>query len=523
MLVAGLIALGTLANAQVIKNKGTITNNTGQTISATRFENGKSGVGGTLVNAGTVSVTNSGGFFNYDSANSNGYGLVINFKNGATAGTIDVSTGKYDNGNGLTNNDSLTTFKGIIKVGTTLTNGAGGTFDTDSGEVQFVGGSQTVPNNVVNSTYGYLVSGGTGVKQLAGNIVVDQSLTANQNVDVNGKDLTLNNTVGGAGSIVASGVNSRVIYNASGGTQTVLPGTYYSLTLQNGGSKNASGDVTLGAGTLTTAASTTFDLSTHQLATAAGTSVSNTGTIRTQGTVTFGAAHTIAGTFIYENATTSQTLGGANYTNLTLQGGSGASGQKNFPAATVGIAGTFTVSGANRDYTGSTVNYNGASAQSVISGESYNNLTVSGATDTSTANEKTASGSLSIAGALSIAANTALDMGSNSFSTLGSGSLAGTGKIRWAGSNSHVVGGAGTTEFYGGSASTVAAGTYGNIWFNGAGTKTISGAVIATAGNSASFGVTVSNNLTVTGSLTVTGMDLNNDGSLTNSGTITVN
>lgn len=517
-LVLGVIVVltvlpGVVYGQGTFKNGGTYTNS--GTMSANTFENYKPGNPGTLDNTGTVNVSST---FDNNQASA-----VVN---NAAGGTINVTgaASTYNNGAGATNNSTATSKISLVN---TLTLGAGG-FDTQLGEVEYAsGGAQTVVSGVTANTYGKLsIAGGAGTKSLGGNIVVSNQvdLGAGTTFDVAGQQLMLNGATpfANTGTFSAAAANSEVIYNAVG-AQSVRGASYYKLTVQNGGTKTAVGDVTIvGSGTLTN--TVTLDMSTFTLtADAAGITLTNTGgTIRTQGAVALNTTTppTIAGTFIYENSTTSQSIGAASYANLTLSGGAGATGQKSFPSATVSVSGMYSVGGANRDYGSGTFAYNSTTAQTVLSGESYNNLTIANAIDTSVANYKTAGGSLYVAGALAINSGNTLDMGSNTFTTLGSGSN--SGKIRWAASNV-VVAGSGMTEFYSSNAGTVAAGTYGNLWFTGSGVKTIAGVVTASGGADATFGVTIANNLTVSGTLTVTSMDLNNDGTLTNSGTITVN
>ncbi len=190
--------------------------------------------------------------------------------------------------------------------------------------------------------------------------------------------------------------------------------------------------------------------------------------------------------------------------------------------ATFAVSGTYTVAGGTgaRNYSGSTMTYNASSAQTILSSESYNNLTIASATDTSTANYKTAAGALTVGGTLTINAGNTLDMGNFAGSSFAAATN--SGKIKWARSNVYVSGN-GATEFYGSIATTVAAGTYGNMFFTGSGANSISGIVAATGGTAAD-GVTVNTNLTVNGGgqLNITGMDLVNNGTIDNSGSITV-
>ncbi len=494
MLVRGLLP------AQTIRNNGTM-NNTG-TLNCTTFYNYKGTTPGTLNNTGTV---NASSLFDNNLA-----GATINNNAGGKI-NLTGSSSTYSNGLGATYNTTATS---RIAVAATLSVGSGA-FVTSAGEILFNGsGAQTI----APLTYGILSTGTGGTKSLSGTTTVQSSLSlgVGTTLSVAGDTLTINGTPGGTGTFAASAAGSVVIYNGSG-NQSVLGASYATLKIQNGGTKTALGAVDV-SGTLSNTA--TFDLSSFTLTTGASASIVNSGaTIQTAGNVTFGARHQIDGTFIYYAASGSQTLGAASYLNLTLTGGSGTAGQKNFPSDTVSVRGSYALGGANRSYGTGVFAYAGTAAQTVFSSEAYAGLLITGAADTST--HKTVNGALTLTGALAIAANNTLDM-LNYSGTFGSGST-NAGKIIWQGNNAYVAG-PGMTEFTGSTAAQVAAGTaYGNMRFSGSGTKTISGAVGATGGT-ASYGVTVESNLTIgTGaSLTITGMDINVVGPITNNGTITV-
>jgi hypothetical protein len=267
------------------------------------------------------------------------------------------------------------------------------------------------------------------------------------------------------------------------------------LTIQNGGTKTADGSITVNNVFTNTA---TFDLATNTLSTGASATITNTGgTIQTAGNVTFGATHTIAGTFIYQNSTTSQTLGAANYTNLTLSGGSGSTGQKNFPSGTVGVSGIYSVAGADRNYGSGTLMYNSTSAQNILGGESYNNLTLD------QASLKTVQSSINVSGSISLSNGSTIDATTNSttinYNGTGAQSIVGINYYNLTFSNSHgnaalTLANGGTirvantftnsatnvtyvntnnTFEYNGSSQTITPFTYYHLTLSGSGTKTI--------------------------------------------------
>jgi hypothetical protein len=466
----------------------------------------------TTKNSGTLNITTAQSFTNFE-----------NYKT-TTAGTVNNSStttvsGNYDNGIGTTNNSTATS---IIRIGGTLTLGTGA-FTTTVGEVEYAGAAaQTVISGVASSTYGKLTLSGGGTKTLGGSVVVNGLVTiaASTEFAVGASNtLTLNAATpfSNSGILTASTAGATVVYNNSS-NQYVTGAAYYNLTITNGGTKTVSdgaATVSIAAGGMLTNGTGTFDLASYALTTTATSSISNGGTIQTAGNVTFGATHTIAGTFIYQATTGTQSISTANYTTLTLSGGSGATGQKNFPTGTVSVSGTYSVSGADRSYGTGTFVYNGTAAQNIIAGASnqYNNLSLSGTADTSI-HKTVTTGNLTVNGDLTIGTNTNLDMAAYT-GTFG-GSASNSGKIMWQVGNAY-VGGTGMTEFYGTTGGNVAAGTsYGNMLFSGTGLMTF-----ATAGTTI-----VSGNITINAGAPVTvnnGVTVQVNGDVDNNGALTIN
>lgn len=508
-----------------LKNKGTLTNNSGKIISVSGNFQNYNGSAGQVNNAGTITVT-----VNYLNSNGTLNGTTANFIT-SSPGTIDV-TGNYSNSTGYTYNSVAGS---LIKVGGSLTNTTAARFATDTGTVDYKGGAvQTILANVKNDvtlgipSYGALkATGGAFAKNLGGSVAVTGTVTVDNGatLGVNANKLTV--TAASPFSIVSGSVDatpssSEVDYAAASGGQAVLGTSYNKLTVSNGtGTRTAGAGVTV-ASVLTNNAATTLDFSTFS-ATLTGATITNPSdaTLRAAGSVSITSGTSIGGTFEYYNSATSQSIGAANYANLAMSGGSGATGQKNFPNGDVKVSGTYTVGGADRNYTASTNSfyYNGTTAQTVAAGasEGYYNLTIEGGVAIGdTAVHKTVNAALTVNNALTVSANSSLDMSTFAISTLGSGSVA--GKILYAANNGFAIAGGGYTEFYGTATGSVANGGYSSLLFTGSGVKTVAGAT-----TTATY-VLVSNNLTVSssGDLAVTG-DLDNDGSLTNDGTISVN
>ncbi len=525
-----------------IRNSGTILNSSSSTLSAQGFNNGKNGIGGTVRNAGIISITNGAGFFNFDSVSNNGGGKFYNIygAGGGTGGNLNGAFA-FNNGNGagqgtFFNDSTSMTVSGKVQIAGAFSNGVAANFTTLFGTVNYNGAAQTVSELVASNSYGALQINGSGTKTLNNNITIDSSLAINAgSLDESGKTLTLNAAVSGAGTLVASGAGSTTVYNAVG-SQNVLGSTYYNLRIQNTGLKTALGGVTLAAGgnLQTTTLNDSLDLTTFALSVPATSTISNTGKIKTAGSVALPATNlTIGGSFVYYG---SSTLGNANYGDLSLRGANTFT----MPSGTVAVSGSYSVEGTpvgiNYTTNSSTFAYNGTGAQTVLGGAShtYFKLNVTGSTDTSIANAKTANGAITIASNASagffVLGNTTMDMQSNALS-VGAGaadSVQGGARIRWAGNNTF-VGGTGLTEMYG-TTGTVGAGSgYGALWLsNAVGAYTLAGNVTVsggTTGVSTSLGLTNAGSLTVAGgqTLTVTGMDLNNNGLMTNNGTVTVN
>jgi hypothetical protein len=153
---------------------------------------------------------------------------------------------------------------------------------------------------------------------------------------------------------------NTVIFNGAA-LQTIPAFTFNGLTINNAAGANLGGNVTVG-GALT--------LTAGALGVGTNTLTLNGAVSATAGSLTSGTT----GTVIYNQGSNGQaTVLAANYGNLTFSNFS-----KTLAAAgTIGIAGTFTPgTGTGHTITGSTINFNGAGAQT-IPGFTYNNLTSS--------------------------------------------------------------------------------------------------------------------------------------------------
>jgi hypothetical protein len=202
-----------------------------------------------------------------------------------------------------------------------------------------------------------------------------------------------------------------VIYNQGINGQAVLAGTYGNLTFSN------------------------FNKA-----------VPSTGTIGVAGVFTPGSAngHTIAGSTFDFNGTGEQTVPSFNYNNLT---GSSTGTRTLANTGTIGIAGAFTPGTNAYTVTGSTVDFNGAGAQT-IPAFTFNNLSTAGS------GTKTLGGNAIALGGLTISVGTSIDCGGFDLTVAGSwtnnGSfVCGTGSVIFNGASPQTVAGSSQTNFNG--------------------------------------------------------------------------
>ncbi|MGQ0827629.1 MAG: peptidoglycan DD-metalloendopeptidase family protein [Bacteroidota bacterium] len=320
---------------------------------------------------------------------------------------------------------------------------------------------------------------------------------------------------GGSSSITINGT-----FTLSG---TAFTSTSNTLTF-NSTVTNSSGTFTHNSGTVSfssTGAQTIPAWNFYNLTSAStGTrTLNSTGTIGISNTFTKGTnTYTNTGSTINYNGTGAQTIVAFNYNHLTISGAHGANNITLANSGTIGIAGTFsntaTFSGGAFVITGSTVSYNGTGAQTVIA-FNYNHITITGAHTTNNITLAN-SGTIGIAGTFTNSA------------TFTSGAFVNTGS---------------TINYNGTGAQTVIAFRYNNLTLSGSRTTnsiTISSTgvirVAAAFTNSAAFtsGSVVATNSTVeyngTGAqtvialnyhnLTITGAHGANNVTLASSGTI---
>ncbi|MGH9871612.1 MAG: DUF4214 domain-containing protein [Pyrinomonadaceae bacterium] len=302
----------------------------------------------TLVNGGTIRVA---GTFSPTATFTSGNYIVTNntFEfNGAGAQTI----GAPFNYNNLTisgnrGGGAITLQAGTIGVAAVFSPTAtNNTYVTTGNTVNFNGSAlQTIPA----FTFGGLtLTNAVGGANLSGNVTVNAALLlAAGQLGVGTNTLTLNGAASfGAGTLTSSPTGTVIYSQGSPGQATVLAGTYGNLTFSNFSKTLAS-----------------------------------TGTIFIAGTFTpgTGVGHTITGSTINFNGTGAQNIPGFNYNNLTSSGPTAS--RVLDPVNTIRIAGVFTPGTDIYTITGSTIEYNGAAAQTMpATFITYNNLTLNNPT-----------------------------------------------------------------------------------------------------------------------------------------------
>jgi Domain of unknown function (DUF4214) len=339
-------SLTSLATGTVNYNQGSA----GQSVIAANYGNLTfSAFTKVLASSGTIGIA---GTFNPNGITSGHTitGSTIDF-NGVVAQTVPAF-----NFNNLTISGSRTTFSVTLVNGGTI--GIAGTFAPTA---TFAGGNYIITNNTIDFN-------GTGAQTIPAFNYNNLTISGTRAVAI-----TLGNgNVGVAGTFNPSVTNNTwtpnaantVVFNGAA-LQTIPAFAFFNgLSLNNAAGANLGGNVTVGnALTLTAGA----------LGVGTNTLTLNGAVSATAGSLTSGTT----GTVNYNQQSNGQaTVLAANYGNLTFSNFSKTLAS----TGTIGIAGIFTPgTGTGHTITGSTINFNGAGAQN-IPGFTYNNLTSSGPT-----------------------------------------------------------------------------------------------------------------------------------------------
>ena len=315
------LTLGNTSNTQTasgnITVNGTLTTTSGGTFNLVTYQ--LLGALAIISNNGTIQTQNTS---TTPIPTGNTWGGTVQYN--AASGLQTIMAGTYATLL-LSNTSGTQTASGDITVNAALTTTASGIFNMAA--YQLLGSLSTITNNgtiqtqntsgtpiptgktwggtvnynastggqtVATGTYNNLSLGNTSGNQSAvGNLTVNGTLTTTSggtlNMSTNQLLGTLNTITNGgtiqtqntSGTPIPTGKTwgGTVNYNAANGGQTVMPGTYSTLTVANtSGTQTASGDIS--AATLNTTAGGTLNMVTYALS--GLSSVGNSGTLRTQ-------------------------------------------------------------------------------------------------------------------------------------------------------------------------------------------------------------------------------------------------
>jgi hypothetical protein len=467
----------TLPNGGTVQIRSTFTTGAG---------GGHTITGSTVEFNGASAQTMPSGFTTYNNLTLNNAAGVTGFAGLTVQGLLRVQAGTFT---------SSSTYKDVqIDSGATLAATAAstinvsgswtnnGTFTANTGTVNFNGGSaQTIGGSSTTTLNNLTVNNAAGVN-LSSNATVGGALTLTAGaLGVGANTLTLNGAVSATGGSLTSAVTGTINYNQGSNGQAVLAANYGNLTFSNFNKTLAS-----------------------------------SGTIGIAGTFTPGSAtgHTITGSTINFNGSGGQTIPAFNYNNLT----SSNTGTRTLASSgSIRIAAVFTPGTNTYTITGSTIEYNGASPQTLPSGfTTYNNLTLNNAAGTTGFAGLTVQALLRVQAGTFTSSSTYKDVQIDNGATLAA-TAASTINVsgNWT-NNGTFTANTGTVNFNGGSAQTISGSsttTFNNLTINNSAGVSLSADIIINAT------LTLQAGALAIGSRTLT---LNNAVSVT-SGTITSN
>src|ERR1051325_5030325 len=273
---------------------------------------------------------------------------------------------------------------------------AGGTLTVSNGATLKIGGTNGMPTNF--ATYALGPSSTVEYESASAQPITAVNYGNLTSTSTGGRTLAASGTIGVAG-VFTPGTNAYTISGSTvdfngAGAQTIAAFNYNNLTSSSTGGRTLASSGTIGvAGTFTpgtnayTVSGSTVDFDgtgaqtipafNYNNLTSSSTgarTLASSGTVGVAGTFTPGTnAYTVTGSTVDFNGAGAQTIAAFNYNNLT----SSSTGARTLASSgTIGVAGAF-MPGANAyTITGSTVNFNGAGAQT-IPAFNYNNLTSS--------------------------------------------------------------------------------------------------------------------------------------------------
>ncbi len=511
-------SLTTTFNNLVINNASTITVTTGFNINGNFTNNGTfDATGNNITFTGTSQSTISGtspGFEDLTIAKSNASVVLAVDLSGLgdltiSSGTLNLSTYSISGSGNLFMDDATT-----MLISSTAVNPVPlfATYDIAPGStIEFNSASgQTIPA----FNYGNLRSSSTGARTLAssGTIGIAGTFTIGTNsYTITGSTIDYNGT--GVQTIPAFNYNNLTISGArttnnvtlvNGGTIGIAGAFTPSATFTSGNYVTTNNTINYNNTTAQTIAAFNYNnLTISGARTTNNVTFANSGTIGIAGTLTLSATfstggYITTGSTVDYNGSGAQTIIAFNYNNLNISGARTTNNVTLVNGGTIGIAGAFTPSATftsgNYVTTNNTINYNNTTAQT-IAAFNYNNLTISGARTTNNVTFAN-SGTIGIAGTLTLSA------------TFSTGGYITTGS---------------TVDYNGSGAQTVLAFNYNNLTISGARTTNnvtlVNGGTIGIAGAftpSATFtsGNYITTNNTInfngTGAQTINAFNYNN-------------
>lgn len=401
-----------------------------------------------------------------------------------------------------------------------------GTLATGSTIVYDYAGAQNVTGGI---NYYNLKTQNTGTKTVTGNLAVDGTLTVTSTSTLDLSTYTLSgtlSTISNSGIIKTSSTSATPLptgrtwggtidYGATGGSQTIVSGTYNNLIIDATSSSNTLGGAITVNGAYSSATGGTLN-SVYDI-TFNGTTTCGQSMNATAGTVTYGFAtggqNVLSGS--YNNLQTNNTSGtNTACGNITLSSALSTTAGGTLNMLTYTLLGGFTAtanSGTVKTYHtatttplatgktwGGTVEYAVTGGGQTVLNGTYNNLTVDNTTGTNSAG-----GEITVNATLNTTTGGILDMGTNRLIEGSSITISNNGTIRTSVATSSSMlpiptgkTWGGTVEFAGGSSQTVVPGTYNNLTMSGAGGGIASGNItvngilnLSAANPSAMYGV----------------------------------
>ncbi|MFT3752660.1 MAG: hypothetical protein QM800_07220 [Paludibacter sp.] len=367
--VGGTVTGGTISNLSggyTALTRGTVNyNGAGQTVGNYNYFNlTLSGSGTKTMQTGTTTIAGS-----LVSSGTSFTTLVVDLgiagdMNIGTGSNLDLSTYRANRASA----GGTLTVAGTLMLGGTSGGQSGSNFPTNFSTINLTGGTVNYDNAAGGQTiyavpaYNTLTLGNTSGTQTAGGNLTATTLNNNTNAAeiLNMSTYTLNaTTINNSGTIRTQNTSATPIptgrtwggtvnYDAATGAQSVVAGTYTTLTLGNtSGTQTAGGNLTVTTLNNTNAAAI-LNMGTYALA---ATNVTNAGTIRTQNTAAtpIPAGKTWGGTVLFDGTTGAQTIPVSTFNNLSVNNSGGAtlSGAAGVTGTLTLTSGVLTTTGAN--------------------------------------------------------------------------------------------------------------------------------------------------------------------------------